>query len=103
MRKKINFNFKNQLCAYGAFITSPRPKTTVIIGFWLNEFIRGQKDDSNWINLVIRVIGLESKDLKFWFAHQKSNPDKLWSQKDLDLIIHYSDIICDYQNKMSIR
>ncbi len=100
MRKKSKFKFKNQLSAYNAFISSPHPKTTPIIGFWLNEFIRGRKDDTNWINLVIRVIGLESEDLKIWFAQQKLNLDKSWCQEDLDIIIHYSDIISDYHNKL---
>lgn len=102
MRKKSKFKFKNRLSAYNALITSPHPKTTIIIDFWLNEFIRGTKNDSSWINLVIRVIGLESNELEIWFAYQKLNLDKSWSQKDIDLIIHYSDIISDYHNKLSI-
>jgi hypothetical protein len=97
MKKNKKFEYKNQLRAYDALITTPNPKSFLVIDYWLNEFIRGKKEDSNWINLVTKLIGLESQVLKIWFNYQKLNPHNLWSQKNLELIILYSDII-DYHH-----
>jgi hypothetical protein len=55
------------------------------VDFWLREFLRNKRNDNDYLNTVINMIGHDYWAIKQWFFIQESNK-ALWKNKSFSLI-----------------